>query len=521
MIFTASDSLSRKSLESLLSDGMEVRVEVSGDIRRCYLDTFDWRLFQAGMVLEVEVRGGLCVLTWREMGSGQIFLTRTVRKIPQRAADFSNAGMQPKLKQIIGSRLLLAHANLQGSVEKLLLLNRDEKTLMRVELRHDKVLSSSHATYLQLQETIYFFPYRGYEQIFRERQSKIVQKGKLLPVVDDPLLSALAVLDITPGAYTGRPQFSLETGQASIVVLGEILNRYLQIMESNVAGAREGKDPEYLHDFLVAVRRIRCFFFMFAPLFPGNKIKLLDSDLQWVQQEATRIRDLDIYINLFQDFETRVDAVHQKALYSLYSFLQSEKQEKLAQMRVALDSYRYLRLTDSMSSYFRSFSSVGELPAGAAAPIEITASNSIYTIYRELVKAAHNLLPNPKAEKIIALYQTSKRLGYHMEIFSSLFPGKRMRQLQSEQGKLQQCLSQYRDVDLQYRRLRDYLSRMTRTQAMREISLEAMEQLIADRKRERKRARVLVLNQIEQFTRKKIRERFKSMFKLPRKSGGT
>ena len=520
LIYAASNTLSRKRLEALLSDGMEVRVEVADDIERYYLDTFDWRLFRSGMVLEAEVRGGVCLLTWREMGSGQVLLSRTVKKLPKLAADFSNAGMQPRLKQILGTRLLLAHASLQGCTERLLLLDRDEKTIMRVELRHDKCISPDNPAYMRLPDALYFFPYRGYEKVFNNRLRQISRHGGLLHLVDDPLVLALDALDITPGKYSGIPQFSLHPGQPSIHALSDILLRFLQIMETNIKGARESEDPEFLHDFLVAVRRIRCFLFTFAALFPGDKVKLFESDLQWVEQEATIIRDLDIYMGLLQDFESRVDKDHRQALNSLYSFLQSEKQEQLMPMQVALASPRYLRLTDSLHSYLHSCRGADELPDAISIPIEVAASNGIHSIYSELLQAGRGLSVTAKVEKIHALYQICKRLGYHMEIFSSLFPGKHMRRLQQAHGKLQQRLNHFRDVDLQCHRLKDYLSRMTRTQAMREISLEAMEQLIDDRKRERKKALSRAMTQIELFTRKKMRKRFRAVFALPAKGGG-
>ena len=85
--------------------------------------------------------------------------------------------------------------------------------------------------------------------------------------------------------------------------------------------------------------------------------------------------------------------------------------------------------------------------------------------------------------------------------------------------KLQSSLNQFRDMNLQYSRLRDYKLRMKKVQAVRKVSLEAVEQLIADRKREKIKARKKVISQIENFTRKKMRKRFKSTIALLDKGG--
>jgi len=519
MIYAISDKLSSTRLAALLADGMDVRVEVSGDIKRYYLDTFDWRLFKAGMVLEVEVKGGLCLLTWRELGSGQVYLSRTVRRLPKSADDFSNAGMQPRLKQVLGRRTLMTHASLQGNTDKFLLLNEEDKTLMRVELRRDSVISSSHMAYIRMENQIHLVSYRGYEKVFRSRMSRITRKGGLHPATQDPLLSVLDSLNITPGEYSGRPEFLLDPSQSSIDALSGILGKFFHIMEVNVKGAREDDDPEYLHDFLIAVRRIRCLLSSFTQVFPENGLRPLERDLQWVEQEVTKIRDLDIYMSLFDEFTQRVDEEHRRALKSLYSFLQSEKQDKIWQMRVVLESSRYLKFMESLSRYLRECKGAENLPRAAYIPIDTAARGSIWAFYRDLSHGTRRLSATTKAEEICQLHQISKRLGYHMDLFRSLFPAKRMLRLVQEQEKLQRRLNQFRDLDLQYRGLRDFSAKMKGSQEVLEISVEAVEQLIMVRNHEKAMALDKAVDQLQYFTRKKMRNNFKSMFEKSARSG--
>ncbi len=519
MIYAVPDKFSLKKFGALLSDDLKVKIETVSDSSRFYLDTFDWRLFRSGMVLEIEDRGGLCLLTWRELRSGWVLLSRTVRRPPKKAADFSDAGMQSKLKQVLGRRTLLAHACLNGNTERLLLLNEDEKILMRVELRRDHVISPINNGHLGLDAAIYIFSYRGYEKLFNDRL-KCIEDSKLSPIAEDPLVSAMNAIDVMPGEYVGRPDFPLEPKQHSIYALVDILNRFLQIIECNAKGASEDEDPEYLHDFLVALRRTSSFIYRFSAVFPGNNLKLIEDDFHWIEQELTPIRDLDIYMSLFNDFESRVDTDHRQALKSLYSFLQSQKQQELRRMRVSLESTRYFRLIESWSQFLKDCKDADELPAAAQSPIGDIARDCIWSIYRELVQKAKNISSNTKADDICDLHQTSKRLGYHMDVFKSLFPAKSMARLIDEHSRLQQCLNQFRDMNLQYSRLRSYKAKMGQVQAVRAISLEAVEQLIVDRKNEKRKARKQVISQIDSFTRKKIRKHFKSTLSMPIKGGG-
>jgi secreted Zn-dependent insulinase-like peptidase len=105
-------------------------------------------------------------------------------------------------------------------------------------------------------------------------------------------------------------------------------------------------------------------------------------------------------------------------------------------------------------------------------------------------------------------------------VFSSLFPVKKMAKLLRAHDKLQSSLNQCRDMHLQNGRLREYLHRMKQVQAVRKISLEAVEQLIIDRQNEKARARVKSHAQVKRFTRKKMGKRLKSMLDAPVRDGG-
>lgn len=515
MIFAVPGKFSIQELGALLSDRLDARIEHMEDICRIYLDTFDWRLYRSGMVLEVECGDGLCELLWRELNSGKVLLSRTARKPPRNAADFHSAGIQPMLKKILGRRSLIPHATVSGHSEKLYLLNDDEKTVMRVELRRDHLVTQQDNNQISLDAVIYLFPYRGYETEFMDRWRWMVRDADLSPLARDPLLSALDVLAITPGQYTSRPAFSLDNKQPALMALAKILKRFLQVIDSNIEGARKGEDPEYLHDLLVAVRRTSIFLSRFSTLFPARNLNVMQHGFEWIEQEATPIRDLDRYMSMFDDFESRVDEDHRQALWSLYRFLQDQKKQELRHMRVSLDSPRYYGLIKSWREFLHDCKDVDNLPKAASVPIGKLARERISEIFHEFTEKSQGLTPDTDAGEIYALHQISKHLGYHLDVFSSLFPDQEINRLLKAHDKLQFSLNQFRDMDLQYSRLREYTSRMKKAQAVRKISLEAVEQLIADREREKAKARQRAVKQIGRFTRKKMRKRFRSMLTAP------
>jgi CHAD domain-containing protein len=192
-------------------------------------------------------------------------------------------------------------------------------------------------------------------------------------------------------------------------------------------------------------------------------------------------------------------------------FLQEQKKKELRQMRVSLNSPRYFKLLESWSDFLRVCETVKQLPKDAVAPIGKLACNRINTLFYDFIKNSPKRLNDVSVTQICELHQISKHLGYHLDVFASLFPKKKIGKLLKAHTKLQSSLNQFRDMNLQYSRLREYKSGMKKAQAVRKVSLEAVDQLITDRKREKTEARKKVMKQVKRFTRKKMRKRFNSL----------
>ncbi len=77
----------------------------------------------------------------------------------------------------------------------------------------------------------------------------------------------------------------------------------LQVINANLNGCIEGKDPIHLHDLRVANRRTRVALVEFRSLFPGETLVKYQDGFQWIQRIAGEVRDLDVglqYIPVYQ-----------------------------------------------------------------------------------------------------------------------------------------------------------------------------------------------------------------------------
>lgn len=511
-IYSVPENLPLSELKAWLSGDQLLKIAPSEDIDRTYLDTFDWRLFSSGTVLELTARSRDYLLTWRKLETGEILINAVVKIPPKFANDIVAPGLRRQLKEVLEDRTLLQHVSITSDTQTLSLLNEEKKTVMRVELRRDRVTVPRSTKYFKLPSYIYLFPYRGYEEIYNKRLSRLTKKGKLETVTKDPIVNALNCLEISPGEYNNRPQFELSPEQPAYGALCTIQNIFRKIMNNNIEGACNDKDPEFLHDFLLAVRRTRCLLNRYSSVFSDKELNLIQQDFDWIEQAATPIRDLDISLSHFDDFVLRVDKEHKNALQPLYQFLKSEKTAQQRKMRVPLESPRYVRLMKKWRAFLKRDITDLDLSLDAKKPILEIASRCIWDIYQDVILMGKAITDKSPANSLLELHQISKRLGYQMEIFQTLYPAKKLAPLLKIQTSLQENLNAFHDLNVQYNDLLDDRKRMKREQRTMPIWLEAIDQLAAEINSERKEERRKFHDCYERLAGKKMQKRFRSLF---------
>ncbi len=511
LIYQLPATLAPKEFKSWLEDDHVFEFEHSKNFTRIYLDTFDWRFFRSGSVLEVILEKGHYLLTWRKLGTGVVLDQRTMKSLPRFASEFIAPGLQRRMRDVIGRRSLMPQISLKSDTRKLYLLDGEEKQQLRLEIRQDRVVVPNSTGYLMLPTFVYLFPYRGYRGAYQKILHRITARGGLLPAQKDPLAEAMDYLHIEPEDYNNRPEFELNPDRDAIDGLKEVLEAFRIIMEKNIQGACQAEDPEYLHDFLIAARRTQCLLNRYPDVFQEKALKLIKQDFEWAEQFASPIRDLDIYLSLFDEFASRLDQAHRASLRPLYEYLQDQKSAKQWQMRTALESTRYKKLMENWKRFLDLKQAQKDLPEAAGRPIREVVGIRIADLYREVFSLGRKLDEESSAEALVALHQTSKKLGYHLELFHSLFPKKKIAWLMEAQLSLQKILNSFHDLNLQHDALLEYRQKMQQEQRTMPVWLETMDLLVEDRERECRKVRLEFPEMFKKLTRKKRQKQVRSL----------
>lgn len=411
-----------------------------------FLDTFDWRLYRAGYVLK------FCHSTYfLQQLKGQdsaVIMTGGTRRPYHFSWEFPDGRLKQIVTPVIDVRSLLPILSLEESIQPLRLLDREEKTLVRLEL----ITLTAPGGNSVLQVSI--VPLRGYEKAFRRVQHTARDLVGLRPVTS--IFAGMRELgNLPPGGYSNKFNVALDSKQPAAEAAGKILLCLLETMQANEPGIMEDIDSEFLHDYRVAVRRTRAFLGQVKQVFPPEKVKYFRAVFAGLGQQTNLLRDLDVYL-LQQGYFSQLLPPHlQPGLATFFLQLKRKRRSALNRVRRLLGSAAYQQQIQEWESFLREPWEDREEAVNAGRPIAELASMFIHRRFQQLIKAGNRITLVSEDEALHKLRISGKKLRYLLEFFAGLYPPTEMKRLISQLKKLQDNLGEFNDLSVQ----QDYLNR--------------------------------------------------------------
>lgn len=226
-------------------------------------------------------------------------------------------------------------------------------------------------------------------------------------------------------------------------------------LQANEQGALEGKDPEFLHQMRVALRRLRSTFSAFSRVLPPDCDAKVKSDLRWLGSRLGPARDWDVFVT-----ET-LPAVHaamgETAAFGPLSTAARRQQTAANRaVRRALRSRRYPQVMLGLSCWLASGAwrdaADEEQRARLASPIRAYAQEELERRY-ERVRRRGRKLSELDAPGRHALRIAIKKLRYSVEFFAPLFDPEVSRALRTRLARLQDILGRMNDAATLHRLL--------------------------------------------------------------------
>lgn len=447
LCFSIAEEFDVEGLAATLDRLVTIVKEPPRKLEVTYLDSFDWRLFEQGTVLEAERGQGGSLLLWRRLDDSQELARLGGPDAPRFMTDLPRGPLRERLEPIVEMRALLPLVTVRRIAQGFRVLNKDEKTTLRLQIEDDSLPGRSNGKIHGLPRRLRLLPVRGYAKPFHLIARLLQEDLGLRRIAQDPFLDAVAETGQVAGNYSSKLRFALDPAQPSGLALRAILLHLLETMEANEAGVADDLDTEFLHDFRVAVRRTRSALTQVKRVLPAEQSEYFAKEFAWLGQVTGPARDIDVYALKFDDYQASVMQAFRSDLDPLRAFLGRRKSSEQKALCKELRSDRYRRLTRD----WRAFLEGGEADAGplADAPILETANRRVWRAYRRVIVDGSAIGEATPAEALHDLRKDCKKLRYLMEFFQSLYPEESIKPVIKSLKLLQENLGDFQDLEVQ------------------------------------------------------------------------
>lgn len=416
-----------------------------------YFDTFDWRLHHDGGELVVEQRETTRHLVWRDHDGGERHRA-PVGTAPAFAADVERPALRQALDRVAGIRRLLPLARVQRAVCLLPVIDGRSKIVARLAIVERRAREAGRRRARALPTLVEARPMRGYPRPFAALCALLEGDLALRRHRADELREALDGGPRQPGDYRSKVELTIDPAERADAAVKRVLRLMLATMARNEDGLRRDLDPEFLHDYRVALRRSRSALAQIKGVFPPAVVDRFKPRLAWLGQLTGPTRDLDVMkLDLPRDLAA-LPATARRALAPLTVYVERAQVSSQRALVAGLDSARYGSLIDAWRRFLeRPVPRRPSAPA-AALPIAEVAARRLHVLGRRVAKKARRL--RPEAESLHDLRIAGKKLRYLIEFFRSLLDAEETAHLLKRLKRVQDRLGTWHDREQQIRFVR-------------------------------------------------------------------
>jgi len=253
------------------------------------------------------------------------------------------------------------------------------------------------------------------------------------------------------------PEVPMAAGERADAVVARVLLRLLEIQDANLPGTLADSDVEFLHDFRVAIRRTRSVLREMRGVFAPDELERMRPSFKWLQNQTGPTRDLDVYLEEFDELRSMApDAMHDD-LAPLEPLLRERHRHARAAMVETLIGERARALHDEWAEILQALvlQSERERPDASRAISEV-ASERIRKVHRKMVKMGGAITPDSPPEQYHELRKKGKELRYLLELFAvQLFDQDVVKPMIKTLKGLQDVLGRHQDREVQIEMLKE------------------------------------------------------------------
>ncbi|MCC6302539.1 MAG: CHAD domain-containing protein [Gammaproteobacteria bacterium] len=446
--------------EILHGHGLRLELQPSVATEREFYDTFDWRLYAAGLVFFIDRSRDGTRLHLRALADGLDIVSVAAKEVPGFAHELPAGVLRDRLLPLAESRRLLGIASLKCSSRCFKVLDEENKTVARVLIERHGVVTGEGARRLGLGERLVVAPVRGYSEPLQQLRALFEHELGLVRLNGAALEEALAALGRHPLDYSSKLRVPLPAGVTAGEAARRLLAALLNAVESNEDGVRQDLDPEFLHDLRVAVRRTRALLGQMKEALPRSCAHYRQ-EFAWIGRSTGAVRDLDVQMLAFPAHAAALGPGGLGDLEPLREVMRAQRSRERCDLLETLAAPRYRRLKKDWRALLENGdAAVWVATDEARRPALESASAMIEHRYHKVFRAGVGLTPESADTDMHRLRMQCKKLRYLLEFFAPLFPRDDIKSLVRPLKALQDNLGEFQDLGVLLEALPGYAERL-------------------------------------------------------------
>jgi CHAD domain-containing protein len=244
--------------------------------------------------------------------------------------------------------------------------------------------------------------------------------------------------------YSSKPALQLSPGMPAHEALGKIHLALLSAILHNQEGVLKSRDPEFLHDFRVAIRRARSALSQIKGVFPAVDAEPIRIALSSMTRVTGPARDLDVLLEKLEVYESGFPEPVRRNLTPVKESARLRRREQQPVLARALNSDAWAEAVGRWETFLGAGTEPRTLPRKGQRPIGAVASKRIRKAYRRVTRRGS--LAGLEIESLHRLRIDCKKLRYLLEFFRSLYPAREAASLIKSLKSLQGVLGDIHDL---------------------------------------------------------------------------
>jgi CHAD domain-containing protein len=435
-----------------------------------YYDSFDWRLYLNQMSLSWDGEHLFLVTD----GPRYSELDCRYNQEPKFVNDLPDGRVRRRLSGLIEFRALLPLLAIKRAVRTVKFLDAQDKTVC-IGFYEKNNIARDHL-HKRFKPLFSITPLQGYTQ-WVDPISTWIQSNGGRKIEAGFYYRALQKVGILPDQHLLKSAGRFAGVTPVLRAIQIILQQQWIILERNEEGIQKDIDTEFLHDFRVAVRRMRSLIGNLKSYLEVAVHSRAEKDFTFLIKLTNLRRDLDIFLHKQSGYLQFLPPRHRRAIVPFFDYLKTrrEKEQKKIVRFLMSAEYKSIKLywknlIQGKSVHFRK---MGKRPV----KIQTVIPPLILRRYKKTVRLNQNLPDNPPDEFLHRVRIACKKLRYILEFFQYADMLRPAKTIIKKLRNLQDTLGEYNDLRLQQQRVYRYLQSLERQGKSLPATVKALQYL--------------------------------------------